>query len=163
MPIGSITAYGGEVTRDREDQNGWLRRDVRLLDRRQPDYSALFDATAPATPPAADQPWINGVVPAEERPWQDGVVPAPDPAHTPQPASTALAGTRGDGSGLFSYLRQPLLWALGVIPCIARGLTESPEGQAVTGSAARSNFFRSKRALARKVTPIMATLPVKPG
>jgi Phage Tail Collar Domain len=43
-PIGSIIAYGGEIKRDWEDQNGWLRCDGRLLDGTQPDYVALFEA-----------------------------------------------------------------------------------------------------------------------
>jgi hypothetical protein len=43
-PIGSIIAYGGEIKRGWEDQNGWLRCDGRLLDGTQPDYVALFEA-----------------------------------------------------------------------------------------------------------------------
>ena len=48
-PIGSIIAYGGEIKRGWEDQNGWLRCDGRLLDGTQPDYVALFEAIGAGT------------------------------------------------------------------------------------------------------------------
>ena len=43
-PIGSIIAYAGGITREWEDQNGWLHCDGRLLDSTQPDNAALFKA-----------------------------------------------------------------------------------------------------------------------
>src|SRR5215472_16484252 len=43
-PIGSIIAYGGEIDRAWEDQNGWLRCDGRLLDNTLPDNVDLFNA-----------------------------------------------------------------------------------------------------------------------
>jgi hypothetical protein len=43
-PIGSIIAFGGQVTREWELANGWLRCDGRLLDKTQPEYTALFEA-----------------------------------------------------------------------------------------------------------------------
>jgi Phage Tail Collar Domain len=43
-PIGSIIAYAGEIDRVWEAANGWMHCDGRQLNRRAPDYAALFDA-----------------------------------------------------------------------------------------------------------------------
>jgi hypothetical protein len=42
-PVGSIIAFGGNVTRKWEDQHGWLRCDGRLLDSSNALYEELFN------------------------------------------------------------------------------------------------------------------------
>jgi hypothetical protein len=44
LPIGSIIAYGGEISREWEERNGWLRCDGRVLDRTDVGKRDLFEA-----------------------------------------------------------------------------------------------------------------------
>jgi microcystin-dependent protein len=107
-PIGSIIAYAGEITREWEDANGWLRCDGRPLDRTQPDNADLYNAIGFAwggdndtqfNVPDLQGFFLRGVDPVRRPPSRDTRVPFPADPEREQRFEIRFGGNKGNKVG----------------------------------------------------------------